>query len=244
MKKITLLCFLLLVLSSFATILYSQSLELTNADTLVVGNANDFDNLPHSYATIKNRTLNPIEIKARLTFEQLTQGHLVSFCLNMCYPPTDHDFTSPNSFTIGPGQSSGHNDFYASLEHGGFVGTTIVKFRFFNVNNQDDYVEYRCIFNVIYSSVEDKFLTEVSISEPYPNPSNDYIKFNISNLSNFNNPILKVIGSDGKTYKSIIINSLNDNLDLNVSELPAGAYFYYCDLNGKKTKSRQFIIAR
>lgn len=244
MKKIILFCFLILAFSSFTTILYSQSLELTNADTLVVGDANDFDNLPHSYANIKNRTFNPLEIKVRLTFEQIAEGHLIAFCLGMCYPPTDHDITSPNSFTIEPGQTTGHNDFYATLEHGGFIGTTIVKFKFFNVNNQDDFVEYRCIFNVIYSSVEDKFLTEVFISEPYPNPSDNYIKFNINNLSNLSNPTLKVVGSDGKTYKSIIINSLNENIDLNVSELPAGAYFYYCDFNGKKTKPKQFIIAR
>ncbi len=169
---------------------------------------------------------------------------MVAFCLGMCYPPTDQDMTSPGSFQIEAGQSTTHNDFYATLEHGGYVGTTIIKFRFFDVNNQNDYAEYRCIFHVNYSSVEDEYITQISISETYPNPVNNTLQFDFNNYSELVNPTLKILDYQGKIAKSCILDNNNQKIIINISDLSAGAYLYYIDFNGKKSKTRRFIIAR
>jgi|DewCreStandDraft_4_1066084.scaffolds.fasta_scaffold00019_201 hypothetical protein len=243
MKKLLTFCTLLIIIAQWNW-LKSQSLEITLSDTLVTGYADDLDNMPHSYATIKNNSFNTIDIKAKLTIEQLGEGHLVAFCLGQCYPPTDHDMISPGSFRLESGQSSQHNDFYAVLEHGGNIGTTIIKFRFFDINNENDYAEYRCIFNILYSSVEDEFIAQVTITEAYPNPAKDYLQFNLKNNSTLTLPVLNIYSPDGKVYKRQSIYSNIEKVTLDISDLPAGAYFYNVTENNKKSRSKKFIIAR
>lgn len=78
----------------------------------------------------------------------------------------------------------------------------------------------------------------------YPNPVLDNLNVTITSTDEAFNTIIKIAGSDGKTYvdEALIINKGENNLTYDLSRLPSGIYFIMIPKADGETISKRFIL--
>jgi len=97
---------------------------------------------------------------------------------------------------------------------------------------------FTATYNVdIYTDIDEKIAT--SQVKVYPNPTTDYINFEISNLDNSKLSI-QLFDVSGKLVKE---NSTStNNLRMNLSDLQSGTYFATISLNGQLIEKKSIIL--
>ena len=77
-----------------------------------------------------------------------------------------------------------------------------------------------------------------------PNPFNSTTVINYSVPKMISTARLNITDMQGKTVKTISLNSKQGNVTLNSGELAAGNYFYELIVDGKKSGSRQMTVTK
>jgi len=244
MKKI--LLSLIIVLTS-TTFLNAQDIYLSwdgemLEDTVVVrGLPTDFQIVFE--AICNNNTNDTLIIKVAKEELEILDSTINTFCWGgSCYGPmTD---TSGNADTIPPGGSSNIGDFSGDYEPHNQIGTSTIKYTFFNIDNPEQKAEVVVIYSASTDGLAEEAMNGGSISEVYPNPANYFVNLDYQLTSKVNTATVKIFNLLGATVKEAVLERGSNKLKMDVSGLNNGIYFYSVLINGDIYKTKKLIIQR
>ncbi len=214
--------------------------EIIEANTSISGE--DVNVSYKSYATLKNNTDHSIDIGLKIIKISVIEGHFVLHCFGgNCYPPATSDTTiSQGTLILEPGEESTQADFDIELSPNGIPGTSIIKLVFFVVGDEENCDDYEVEFKIGSSSVTDN--SDKLNCFTYPNPANNFVNFDLSDLSG--NIQIKVYNSQSNLMCDYSLSNPDSFYLLNCSTFPQGIYNFVILKDGKEAKQGRFVIAR
>ena len=76
----------------------------------------------------------------------------------------------------------------------------------------------------------------------YPNPGFESVKVAYSLPGNVFTATLHLVDNSGQPVDHFIVDSYSDHLDLNVSNLASGVYYYFIESEGQKSSAQKLVI--
>lgn len=173
-----------------------------------------------------NISSNSITYKVTKIESTITSGASAWFCIyhngdsadvqSHCYLPSV--FTTPHTFVTSPGD---FNMLLADFYSGTNYGTSIIRYRFYDINNPNDTVLITMVYNVTPAGMGESFAG--SLGEPYPNPATSFVSipYNFSN----NNPGNTVVTDiNGRMVYTQILPAQSGVLYIETSSWANGIY--------------------
>lgn len=235
MKKI-----ISLILFMAVVAVYAQSFEISyNGEPVgeefnfYVENANDDNEL---IFIITNTSSEEISISLSRRVVSEVPGSYNIFCFGGgCYDSQDY---ANNPMVLQPGETSEGSDFHFVYNPGGNEGTTSVNYSFTSAG-----YSVSVLVNYIYSTVGISS-SDLSVNSlaAYPNPASTSVtvSYDLSGLnSDARLVITNLVGS------KVAVRSLNGNsgkVNIDLSNLDAGIYFYSIEANGQAISTRKLIV--
>jgi len=244
MKKITLLMIAFVFSISFVN---AQSYVLswggiTYGDTVVLNADPDTSELVF-HGVLTNNTDDSVTIKVQRRFIHLLDGAVHYFCWGQCYIPNqDSIFVSPSYIGLNAGEWTTEWDFAGHYEPVGAVGTSLVEYKFFNIDNEDEQLTVVVKYVTTPNGIIDQVMEDGYISEIYPNPATHFINLDYELTSKVNNANISVMNLLGSVVKNVEIDKNSTNLRLDISNLTKGVYFYSVVINNKVYKTKKLIV--
>jgi hypothetical protein len=245
MKKILLSLF---CLSLFAgTFAQSFSLQDTNGVAIAAGSTYQILGDPSDIVMtakihVKNNSAVDKQVKVKKVIQaaDTLPGTLNYFCWGVCYAPWT--YISPFAQPILAGQVT--DQFYGDYNPQTIPGKSFVTFVFFDVDNVNDSVAVKVEFNASPSSIGDTPKAHASVSAAYPNPAvtNLNLEYNISGQVNS----AKVVVSNilGSQVKEVQLESFSGRIQVPVSDLVNGIYFYSIVADKQLVLTRKFVVKK
>jgi len=184
----------------------------------------------------KTNVADSINVYVQLYENPLFTGHVGTFCwAGLCYPPFVG--LSPNGVYIHA-NSIHENDFSGHLNPNGNIGTSVIAYTFFDVNNPNDSVQVVVQYLAGTVGIADLNKEKLEVST-YPNPATDVLNFNINSELN-----------DVKTYELLNITgsvvrseaTQQNKTKFNVSDLAEGLYIYRVSSEKEIIKTGRVVI--
>lgn len=243
MKKI-----LLLTLLTYFSILgaYAQSLELYTKDGVKLNNGDTIVSVSTDATAdlvvgmnVTNSGTSTLNVLAKKTELDIVSGSENYFCWVSCYLP--NIFVSPSPFTIAVNDTI--KIFSGDYSSNGNVGTSYIRYTFFSQKNVNDSIAFIVKFIAGSGVGIDDAKPSVEISNLFPNPATNKVsvKYDLKGANNAQLEIRNVLGS---LVKKVSINESNGLLNVDVSDLTNGVYFYSFIVNNEIIKSKKLIIQR
>ena len=244
MKKIFTL---ILMLATVAT--YAQSLSMTyegapvnNGDTLEVI-VPQLNSTQDYYLDLTNVTDEDVTVMVYKNELSMLEGASASLCVGgTCYPPTT---MNSNPFVIQAHTTLSHTgDNSGSAFHMSYKtvteGTSYVMFSFTNYENSDDCVAV--IFKLVYAPTDIDVVSSVTKMRAYPNPASDNVTVEYAISGNANKAQLVVKNLLGATLYTRNLDVNANKVRLDVSEYPAGIYFYSIEADGRPLVTKKLLV--
>ncbi len=185
---------------------------------------------------VKNTSSSTIETNVQRYETILFAGQVSTFCwAGLCYPPFVG--LSPNTVSIDGG-SIHENDFSGHLNPNGNIGTSIIAYTFFDVNNENDSVQIVVQFLAGTVGMEDISKEAIEVST-YPNPATDVLNLNMNTELNevVTYELLNITGSVVRTETA-----QRNNAKFYVSDLAEGLYIYRVSSEKEIIKTGRVVI--
>ena len=245
MKKIllSLLCFTIFS-GGFA-----QSLSLTFADGTAInpGATIQFlgdpsDEVIQAIVWVTNNSGETKEVKAKKVINagDTLAGTVNTFCWGLCYPPTT--YVSPFSQEILPGAVC--DQFYGDYNPLEVPGVSKIMYVFFDVNNTTDTVAVTVEYNASPASVGDDLVSKVKFSEAYPNPARNVMNVDYTIPVSVNRAAMIITNMLGSKVKEVTLENRSGKVQVPVSDLMNGIYFYSLVADDKLILTRKFVVRR
>ena len=193
------------------------------------------------YMLVKNDSDRDIPVKARREDVDVVEGSMNYLCWVSCFG--NDIFESPDAFNLAAGEMTSEEIFAGHYMPQGQAGTTTVKYTFFNENDPEDNIFFIAHFVGSPTSVND-ILAKSVISDVYPNPASQIISFDYNLPVEVKSAGVKLFNLLGQEVVSQPINDFSGKLQINVSDLPEGVYFYSLTLNQQNAVTKKLIIRR
>lgn len=173
-----------------------------------------------------NISANGVTYKVQKTNVQLMTGAQSNFCVyhnndagdpqSQCYIPS---ITLSGTFITGAGE---YNTLLADFNSGTTTpGISIVRYKFFDVNNAADSVSITLVYNVTPVGIAESINT--TLGEPYPNPATD--NFSVAyNFSNENGGNATVTDINGNVVYTETLSAKNGVLAIETAFWAKGVY--------------------
>lgn len=152
---------LLLIASAIvlmSTQLYSQSstpiLTITTGEPVINIYGNQTDSKLEATAAFRNDRSTMSETWMKVDTSDMTKGHRMYFCWDLCYSVADT--VSLDFQLIPPGTT--YTGFFNHLEPNNICGISPLYFTIFDGNNPTDKLDFTIIFNVCPTSVTETFI--------------------------------------------------------------------------------------
>ena len=234
-----------LAMFSFSSVI-GQTLVVSDLDDLVYGEPSAA--FIQAQAVITNSGSTPMNVMVR--FEEVSAGPVNCghyFCWAICYSEgavTDGFVTpSQHALTIDAGAST--NNFYSDYVPNGTVGLATYRYTFYDQSNPSDETSIDITFDTQNVGIEDVLASSNSgISESYPNPANSNVKMNYSLEPGWNNANLTIYSMLGSQVENVNLNENQGTLNVDVSSLPAGLYFYTLMVDGNAINTKKMLITK
>jgi hypothetical protein len=241
MKKILLFS----IISYFSVLgVFAQSIKLQdksgnnidNGDTIVMVSTDSHAIFAIGLDVI-NTTSGDLAVWAKKTELSIIPGSENYFCWVSCYIPSI--FISPDSLIISGNTT--FKMFSGDYEANGNVGASYIMYTFFNDAKHSDSIAV-VVKYVAGSGVGiDNSMPNIQVSNLYPNPANNKVSINYD-LNGANNARLEIRNILGSVVKSVEINETNGQVNIDVSNLTNGVYFYSFIVNDIAIKSTKLVI--
>lgn len=238
---------LLISFSLFVSIAYSQtpSLQIFNGSTDITNTtinlSKDTSNFEIVFnPTVKNISGNTIDVYSSRKQVSVLSGTSNYFCWgSTCYSPS----ANASSSGVSMASNATNNTFIAHYEINLQVGTSTVRYKFYDFNNPND----SAVVTVNYTStvgIDDAEIAKNYLSQAYPNPAKNFVSFNI------NNSVL--IGDDatfivydilGKKVNEITISKNQNKIVIATDNFKEGIYFGCLISNNQKKTMRKFVVS-
>ncbi len=237
MKTKALLVSLSLMVLAFS--MKGQSLIVEQYDSLIVGDATT-DNDIYSYSAVKNVSNDSVLVGFKRidgNYNALTDSNAI--CWGICFIPSIS--IAPASFAqwIQP------NDTAIAITHvypdqDGYTREGDITYVFYNINDVNDTVDYTVTYKVNGIPLSNEEFERPSISV-YPNPAQDFLNVNYS-LGAGESGRFEMINLVGSKVYSTELSKEQSQLEINLSQLKAGVYFYSLRVNGETAISKKLVI--
>ena len=243
MKKILLSLTIVVFLLSFAKAQNPLTLTWEGnpvGDTVILwGEPSEFELV--MYANLHNNTGNAMNIKVARKEISMVENTFSQICwAGLCYSPTVD--TSANYQLVMAGGISGDEDFSGHYAPNGNIGTSIVEFTFYNVDDPSVKVSVVVKFWASPEGIAEDAMRGGSISDIYPNPATNYVNLDFNLTSQVKEAKVRVINLLGSVVKEANIESGTNQLRLDISDLDNGVYFYSILVNGDTYKTKKLVV--
>lgn len=243
MKKILLSLTIVLVALNFAKAQSPLTLSWDGAiigDTVTLwGEPSDFEMV--LYANLHNNTANAMNIKVSRKEIHLIDGTFSQICwAGLCYSPVVD--TSVNYQLVAAGGSSADEDFSGHYAPNGNIGTSIVEFTFYNIDDPSINVSVVVKFWASPEGIAEDAMKGGSISEIYPNPATNFVNLDFNLTPSVKQAKVRVINLLGSVVKEADIERGTNQMKLDISGLDNGVYFYSVIINGDTYKTKKLVV--
>lgn len=243
MKKL-----LFIFLSIFLTASYVNAQDLTLSwdgkpigDTLVViGDANAAEIVSHAIVT--NNTAKEMNVKVSRQQIFLVEGALSQFCWGLCYDPATN--VSPQYYLLQGGESSPEAQFSGHYLPQSNIGTSIVQYNFYNMDNIGQSVSMIVKYVATPSSIAEEAMADGTISDIYPNPASNFATLDYQLTNKVNSAEVKIFNLMGAEVKNALLENNGNKLRMDISELKNGIYFYSILINNDIYQTKKLVIQR
>ncbi len=235
-----------LVLLAFAGYASAQSLvfehegEIVEAGThYVIGDVNDMMELQFE-VNVTNVSDNPFSVTCERV--ELVASGINYFCWGQCLSP---DLSVGTIDRVEPGVPNLFSAHFMPIDEEGNLapGSEIHVEYHFTIDGTDEEYVFDLHFKYSLESVVDYNNVDV-FSNAYPNPANSTLSFNYNMPQDANNSYIAIFNMMGQEIIRENINVGGSRLDINVSDLTEGVYFYSLIVNNEKVKTNKFVISR
>lgn len=242
MKKIFTLILTMVTVASFAqslTMTY-ESTPINNGDTIEVI-VTQLNVTADFYLDITNVTDNDVNMIVYKNDLDLVDGASSLLCIGgTCFPPST---TESNPMVIAAHTTLSHTT-SADAFHLGYktsaAGTSYVMFTFANYDNTDDCASM--VFKLVYDPTNIEAVPSAGKLRAYPNPASDNVTVEYAVSGNVGKAQLVIKNMLGATLytKNLDINA--NKVKVDVSEYPAGIYFYSVEADGRPLVTKKLLV--
>lgn len=239
MKKLILSLFVLIATGFYVN---AQSFQLTWNDELL-GDTVVFNGSADTLMVFDPIFTNLLNVAANVKVVKndiyVVEGAESTFCWGACYPP---QVDSSGVTLVEAGASTARNYFVGDYDGLGHPGTSIVKYKFYNVDNVDQYVEVVVKYVAAPNAIDENILSGVRFSEIFPNPATNFVNLNYNLVSGVKEASIRISNLVGAVVSESNIDLSNNSLRVDVSQLEGGIYFYSVIINGERLQTKKLII--
>lgn len=223
----------------FVAGLSAQSLEIAYngqvIDSIVEVTVTDVENFQTFYFDIANVTDRSIEVLVKKETISALDGASSMFCFNEnCF---DSDMPAEviniGAFETFSYENNGTNAFHTTYYAAGKFGKSVVKYTFTNKMVDIDTVSVVVIYNSESAGVASADPAETFAA--YPNPTTGKFSVSIPGNSDNSAQTLQIFNETGALLESIVANSSETSVDVDITNYPSGIYFInFQDKNRKR----------
>jgi hypothetical protein len=210
------------------------STNYSNGDTITVGG--DPSATLACLIDVTNNAADTLSVKCLRTHISIVSGSTNSFCWTSCY--SDNVSLSPSPVIINAGET--FTGFSGDYKGHGNAGVSIIRYRFFDMNNISDSI---CFFGKFDATVGiNENSSDAEILNAYPNPANNYtsIVYKLSTGDNSANIIVRNLL--GKEVISIPVIDKEGKISIETGSLTDGIYFYSFIIKDKVANTKKLIV--
>ncbi len=243
MKKFTLIIIAFVFSISFVN---AQSYALTwdgepLGDTVVLDGTPDAELTFHALLT--NNSVDKDTIMITRRFIQILPDVTHYFCWGLCYMPNTDSIYSPSGFVVlEPGQTTTEDAFSGHYMPNGVVGISLVEYTFFNRNDEGERVTVVAKYVTTPDAIAENIFNNITVSEVYPNPATNFVNIDYELPGEVNVASVKIVNLLGSIVMEQQVDTRNNNLRMNISELDGGIYFYSLFVNGEIYSTKKFVV--
>lgn len=210
---------------------------LTADQTITVYGDSGYYNVMTTHFTVHNNGSTSIDVMVKKTELSVVPGSTNSFCWDICYPTTT--YASAHWVSIASG-SSDSTHFSGDYSNYGTLGSSLIRYTFFNRSNANDSVSVIVNFTTTPTAISESVFS-IEFSNAYPNPASNFVNFNynLQGTSSAEFVITDLLGSE--LYRAELENE-NNKLMIDVASFNAGVYFYSLRVDGKMQFTRKLIV--
>jgi hypothetical protein len=239
MKK-TLLLIVVAMVTGICT--YAQSLALADSSGPVANNStvnrygHALDDVIACYLFVTNTTTHDISVITKKVEIGVLPGTVNTFCWGLCFPP-DVFVSPPRSVAAMSTDSTGFSGDYNPL---GIVGTSVIRYVFYDESNPSDSVCANVAFNAWPVGIQNTNAKSM-LGSAFPNPAGSKVSLSYS-LTAGETGSLVVRNVLGSKVKEEVLAGTDGKIILSVTDLPDGIYFYSLNIDGKSSLTRKLIV--
>ncbi|MBC8319962.1 MAG: T9SS type A sorting domain-containing protein [Bacteroidetes bacterium] len=242
MKKI-----LLSIAVIILTVFYANAQSFTLSwdgellgDTITISPDSSSVSILEFGVVLNNNTTNGVNIKVVRNQISLLDSTINYYCWGVCYP--SHIDSSGMYKFVPAGGSSEVEWFSAHYEIHDAVGISLVEYKFYNMDNPDEYVTIVAKFDTSPDGIEETILNNTYVSEIYPNPAINTVNIDYDLPREVEKASVKIINLLGSVVKEQEVDTRNSKMRMDVSDLNGGIYFYSLFINGEIYSTKKLIV--
>lgn len=196
---------------------------------------------------VTNTSNSTKSVSLRKTVLQNPAGQDIFFCFGSnCYTPATF-VAAPVNLNAGqslPYTQTGVTYYGARTEFdaNGVLGLSVVRYTVFDSLNVSDSINITISYEVTPTGIK-AASRPAFVANATPNPASSAVTFNY-NLNGATNANLKIYNSLGNVVKTVALSPGAKNMQLDVSSLGEGFYFYSLVADGQAVSTRRLVITR
>jgi len=242
MKKILLSMAVVLIAAFSANaqsyILSQDGVVLSDTITVFADNAGGTEIIFN--AAVTNNTGHDSEVMVARNVISYVGDAFTQICwAGSCLPPSI-DTAGPQ--TIATGETSGEEDFAIHYIINESIGISVIEFIFYDKNNPSEVSKIVINFDSSPEGIEENILKNIWLSEVYPNPATNFVAIDYKLPSEVNAANAKIVNLLGSVVSEQEVNVQNSTMQMDVSGLNSGIYFYSLFVNGEIYSTKKLVI--
>lgn len=199
------------------------------------------DSVMATYVQVKNTGSIGITVKVRRTINSIATNHVSNFCFaGYCYISTQN-ISLPIDINPGDVTDSLHVTLRSDLNPASSNGVSTITYTAFNVDDESDSVSITYTYHAGPDGVSELMNGSKFLSNAYPNPADNssFVSYNLPTVNNAQLVISNMLGSQMKKFQ---LTEKTGSVELPVSTLPEGVYYYTLINDGKPLISKRLMV--
>ena len=239
---------ILLVLTLFTSGLPAQSLQLQTRSGQIIPNGGTVGLKWTLYDTtwdvtmelyMKNISSSSLSYKVIKTIKTLNTPQKSYFCFAQgCF--SDTTTISPTTLTIEAGKTD--SDFTAHISPHNYPGSSVIYYKFYNTRDNNDSTGVFIQTEIWHLGINDPSNSQPELGFAYPNPANErfFVDYTLAGPEPAFLILKNILGSTIREEPITV--SGNGKIQIDVTDLPGGVYFYSLYVRGNNISTRKLLV--
>jgi hypothetical protein len=239
MKKL-ILSFFVLIFTGFYV--QAQSFQLTWHDE-ILGDTVIFEGSADTLMVFNPVFKNLLSVDAKIKVVKndisIVEGAESTFCWGVCFPP---DVDSSGVVLVAAGTTTSPDYFTGDYYGVGHPGTSIVKYKFYNVDDVSQYIEVVVKYVAQPNAIDENILRGAQFSAIYPNPAHNYVNLDYTLVPEVKTASIRISNLLGAVVSETNLNVGSSSARINLDQLEGGVYFYSVIVNEERLNTKKLVI--